>query len=103
MPLARPVCFCMVVVISLMASAGYAATPLQVDEAIKKGVAYLYSQEKNGTWENLDAPSTDPKIGGPASADGMQWGGNTGICTYALLASGEDPQDPRIDSAVKYL
>lgn len=77
-----------------------AATPEEVEQAIQKGVAFLYSRQRNGNWE--DVATRDP--GDKAhSVKGGQWGGLTSIATYALLAAGEKPLDPRIMQACEFL
>ena len=81
------------------------ATPAEVDQAIDKAKKFLYSKQKEGGhWENDDVR----KGTGHTSKDwhamqGDSFGGFTALCTYALLASGENPQDKRIDEAVKFL
>src|SRR5689334_12283395 len=75
-----------------------AATPAEVDAAVKKGIESLYAMQKNGTWETVDTPGELHD-----STEGGQWGGLTGLTTYALLAAGEKPTDPRIKSAVDFL
>ena len=81
-----------------------AASPQQVRDAIKRGVEFLYRQQQpNGKqWENEDkpAPITDANR---YTVNGGQWGGRTALCTYALLASGEDPRDPRLSKAIAWL
>ena len=69
-----------------------AATPVEVDSALKKGIDYLYSKQQNGNWEVPAGPVAD-----------SQWGGLTGIATFALLAAEQDPQDPRVSKAVDFL
>src|SRR5687767_14760810 len=72
-----------------------AATPQQVEDAIKKAKAYLRKQQKpNGSWDE-DKPAE-----GHA---GSQWGGWTAIATYALLAGGDSHQDEHIKKAVRWL
>ena len=76
-----------------------AATPQQVEEAIKKAQKYLRDQQKNGNWEEVPAP--DPMdING---THGGQWSGMTALATYALLASGENPQSDHMKAAIKFL
>jgi hypothetical protein len=77
-----------------------AATPDEVEAAIRKGVAFLYSRQRNGNWET--APARDPGGKGHETSGG-QWGGLTSIATYALLAAGEKPLDPRIMQACDFL
>jgi hypothetical protein len=80
-----------------------AATATQVDAAIKKAVAYLYSIEHTDNWEIAKAdPHGLASDGGYAEAS--HYGGYTAIATYALLAAGEDPKDnPKLDAAIKWL
>jgi hypothetical protein len=78
-----------------------AATPEQIQTAIDKGKAFLYSTQKNGNWEVVPAP--DPTATGGWMVENTQYTGLTAIATFALLASGEDPQDPRIRAAVDFL
>lgn len=90
---------------ALPAPAG-AAQPEEVDAAVKKAVAWLYKAQKpDGTWEEVPQPQPAEKGGGFVNADvkGGQWGGLTAIATYALLASGEKPQDPRLQKAIQFL
>jgi hypothetical protein len=69
----------------------------QVDEAIKKAVAYIYSQQKGDNWDE-PTPQSDPK------KHPDQWGGWTAIATYALLAAGEKPAaNPKLQAAVEWL
>jgi hypothetical protein len=80
-----------------------AATPAEVEAAIAKGKQFLYSlQRPEGRWE------PDPKRVGNNHHDhpkmqGSAWGGFTACATYALLASGENPQDPRMAKAIDFL
>jgi hypothetical protein len=77
-----------------------AATPQEVDEAIKKAISFIYSQQKGGNWEVV--PQPDPK-GNHVSIRTGQWGGLTAIATCALLSAGETPQDPRVKQGVDWL
>jgi len=73
-------------------------TPQQVQDAIAKAKDYLYSQEKDGNWENVPAPNPGAGVG----ENGGNWGGRTALATLALVVAGEKPNDPRIDQAVKF-
>ncbi len=78
-----------------------AATPEQIEEAIKKGVAFLYkTQNDKGHWEKTD---TKPANASGSGADEGQWGGRTALCTYALLAAGENPLNDKIVKATDFL
>ena len=79
-----------------------AVTPEQVDAAIKKGVEWLYRQQKDGNWEVVPARVPPPE-GKDHETQGRQWGGLTAIATYALLASGESAEDPRLAEPLKLL
>src|SRR5436309_2736311 len=66
---------------------GAQVTPKQVDDAVDKGVAHLLALQKpDGSWETTAKPKG--KVGGGFSED-AKWGGETAICTYALLAAGQ--------------
>ena len=84
------------------AAPGRAATPAQVDAAMKKAVDALYRAQKNGNWEVVPVRDTtsDPGFGG---VNGRQWGGLTAITTYALLSAGENEKDKRIAAAIDFL
>lgn len=76
-----------------------AATPQQIQDTIDRTKQYIYSQQQNGTWEKSPR---DPENRSNLSSGG-QWGGTTALAVYALLASGENPQDPRLKPAIEFL
>jgi len=66
-------------------------SPEAVDEAIEKGVEFLWSlQKEDGSWGTYTHQRTYPV-------------GPTAICVYALLESGVSPRDPRMAKALAYL
>ncbi|MGB7158179.1 MAG: DUF4159 domain-containing protein, partial [Tepidisphaeraceae bacterium] len=77
-----------------------AATPQEVDAAVQRAVKWLYAKQKEGTWET--APARDASLKGQ-EVKGGQWGGETALATYALLAAGESPQDERLAKAIDFL
>jgi hypothetical protein len=77
-----------------------AATPQQVDTALNKAKALLYSKMKDANWETVQKRNT---AGGRAETTAGQWGGPTAISVYALLAAGEDPNDPRLAPSIEWL
>jgi Domain of unknown function (DUF4159) len=83
-------------------TAALGATPEEIDAAIEKGVKFLYSTQdpKTGTWERV--PQRRDGLAGD-SVDGAQWGGRTALATYALLASGQSPGDPRLQKSIAFL
>jgi len=86
------------VLLCLMPFTARAATPAQVDTAMKKAVGCIYAQEANGNWETVATPTTDA-----GAVTGLQWTGMTAISTYALLCAGESETDPRLVSAINFL
>ena len=77
------------IAVSLLASTfASAATSQQIRDAIGKGKEYLYSIQKNGNWE------IEEKIHGQKT-------GQTAVVLYALLAGGENANDPRLAPAIK--
>lgn len=89
-PLRNPILFLLAMLIVLPSVPARAASPAQVDAAIKKAKAYLRSkQSKDGSWMPEEA--------------GTQFGGHTAIATNALLAGGDSPQDEHIKRAVAWL
>lgn len=91
---------CAVVGIFMSPNRARAATPAEIDQAIKKGVEFLYSvQSEEGNWDFILQPDAQGKY----PADVKQAGGPTALAVYALLTAGENPKDPRIVKAVNYL
>ena len=81
-----------------------AATSDEVDNAIKKGVEYLYSrQDKDGTWERSLQPELNKGKNPQLNFKGRQWGGLTSVAVYALLATGENPQDAKLKQSIEFL
>ena len=79
------------------------ATPTQISDVIAKGVKYLYSIEKSGNWEPAPSDPLNLNSNGGYS-EASHYGGYTAICTYALLAAGEDPKEkPQLQAAIKWL
>ncbi len=76
-----------------------AAPSDKIEEAIQKSQKYLREQQKNGNWEEVPAPDPKEVIG----SRGGQWGGTTALATYALLASGDNPQSQPMRAAVAFL
>ena len=92
----------LIVTLSWAGPLARAATFEEVDEAIAKGQAFLFSKMKSsGRWE------PDPRRHGDGNEwhlmQGGTWGGYTAVATYALLASGVRPQDERIQPAIEFL
>ena len=80
-----------------------AATPAEVEVAIAKGKAFLYGlQRPEGRWEP-DAQRKGVSHGDHPKMQGAAWGGFSAIAVYALLAAGENPQDPRLAKGIEFL
>ncbi len=86
----------------LLAAPARGATATDIDKAISKGVAYIYSQQKpSGHWE-----TSETRVGTYHNWGDMQgdsFGGFSSLCTYALLAAGESPQDKRVAASIQFL
>lgn len=86
----------------LLLSAGpvIGADSVAVSQALAKAKAYVYAQHKDGTWETSakqDSKSTDKLVG-------SQWGGQTALAVYALLASGDNPNaEPKLAQGIDFL
>ena len=79
------------------------ATPAEVEAAIAKGKAFLYSLQKTeGRWEP-DAQRKGVSHHDHPKMQGAAWGGFSAIAVYALLAAGENPQDPRLAKGIEFL
>jgi hypothetical protein len=78
-------------------------TPANIDAAIFRAKQYLYSkQHEGGRWEK-DATREGNSHTLFTRMQGDTYGGYTALSTYALLASGENPNEPRIKAAVEFL
>src|SRR5688500_17670250 len=80
---------CLPVLLSCASASG--ATAAEIQQAIEKGKAYLYAAQKNGNWELTD------------DLPGEQKTGQTAVVLYALLSTGENPNDPRLAGPIAYL
>ncbi len=86
-----------------LASAARAATPQQVDKAIKRGVEFLYARQNDkANWESTPGPDRDARKE-PSDPRNGQWGGYSALATYALLDAGEPWHDKRVRDAVEWL
>ena len=83
-----------------ISAAAKAATPERVDAVVAKGVANLYTKIANGNAEKTAAP--DP-AGNRALSSGGTWGGHTSMIVLALLVAGENPSEPKLAAAIKWL
>ena len=83
--------------------AARAASPADVEKALARGKEYIYSQYAiaHGNWEKSQKRLPDKK-NGQDTTDG-QWGGLTALAVFALLASGENPQEERIAKGIEFL
>ncbi|MEL7238730.1 MAG: hypothetical protein AAGK78_07695, partial [Planctomycetota bacterium] len=91
-----------------------APDPDEVEDAIRRGVMYLYRQRDPALqWEDVPLSGREPEVNGetgeqigpvqPHGSDGGQWGGPTSLVTYALLVAGEDYQNQDLTEAVAFL
>ena len=78
----------------------FGADSAQVDQALVKAKQYVYAQHKDGSWEK--EPKQDLKAQDKIVAS--QWGGQTALAVYALLASGENPNaQPKLADGIEFL
>jgi hypothetical protein len=78
----------------------FGADSAQVDQALVKAKQYVYSQHQDGSWEK--EPKQDLKAQDKIVAS--QWGGQTALAVYALLAGGENPNaEPRLAAGIDFL
>src|SRR5687768_13995028 len=99
MMLCRRIAIAAIAAVLTISSSAKAATPEQVDEAIKKAINYIYSQQQGGNWEIVPSRGKEDA----ASVEGFQWGGLSSLATCALLYARESPQDPRMKEAIDWL
>jgi hypothetical protein len=99
-----PIATTLLLCAALMPATTWAATPEQVDAALERAKVFLYRQQNSGLWEtHLDKPSQAEADQYPNGVSGGQWGGETALVVYALLASGESPMDSRLTKAIAFL
>ncbi len=78
-------------------------TAAEVDRAIDRGVTALLRMHKPAlNWEQVPLSQVDPKVG--HGIEGGQWGGQTALATYALLAAGTSPNEHKeLEQAINFL
>lgn len=92
------------VVLALVPSPARAATSQEISDSLEKAKAYLYSVQKNGTWEEtMTQPDDKAMLDEKQSVKGGQWTGQTALAVYALLAAGEKPQNAKLAPAIDFL
>src|SRR5690242_19495886 len=88
------------VLLSLVPSLLHAATAAEVEEALTRAKSFVYSKFADGSWEKAheqNLKSRDNTIG-------SQWGGQTALAAYALLAAGDNPNaQPKLADAITFL
>jgi hypothetical protein len=80
----------------------------EIEQALKRAKAYLYSIQANGHWDLPQrAPPARPNARGEfiltEIQNSSQWGGISALATYALLAAGDSPQDAKVAAAIDFL
>ncbi len=89
---------------ALIASWASAATSDQIDTALQKAKAYVYSRQRRGNWESHATPPTDEEVKkSGTSITAGQWGEQTALAVYALLAAGDSAQDDKLIPPIKFL
>src|SRR5579859_2258655 len=78
-------------------------TPQNIEKGIERAKIFLYGiQREGGRWEK-DPARVGEEHSQYVNMQGDTFGGYTALATYSLLASGENPNDPRIKSAIEFL
>lgn len=70
-----------------------------VEQAIKRGVAYLHAAQNGRNWETAPVPTAAPDD----SPEGAQWGITTATAAWALLVAGDRESSPRLQQAMQCL
>src|SRR5215203_6082469 len=84
----------------LTAPALHATTPAETEDALGRAKSFLYSKSADGSWEK--APEQNLKS--RDNTIGSQWGGQTALAAYALLAAGDNPNaQPKLAEAIAFL
>ncbi len=72
-----------------------AASPAEIDEAIRAGVKLLYESQQNDNWDRFGKNDPPPKD--------LQFTGRTALAVFALLSAGERQTNPQLAAAVEWL
>jgi hypothetical protein len=79
-------------------------SPERVQAAIEAARKFIYSQQKDGTWEKVPKRDTTVNDKDPGSKIvGSQWGGQTALAVLALLAAGDVPQSDQLVKPIDFL
>jgi hypothetical protein len=78
-------------------------TPANIDSAIFRAKQYVYGEQHDGGHWEKDAVREGTDHSQFRNMQGDTFGGYTALATYALLASGESPNEPRIKAGVEFL
>ena len=85
------------------ATASTAVPPEKIQQGIDRARQWIYRhQYPGGRWEK-DTVRHGSEHAEYLNMQGDTFGGYTALATYALLASGESPNEPRIKAAVEFL
>jgi hypothetical protein len=93
-------CTLLPVLFLLASSSLHAATPAETEDALGRAKAFVYSKFANGSWEKAPEQNLKSKDNTISS----QWGGQTALAAYALLAAGDNPNaQPKLADAIAFL
>jgi hypothetical protein len=88
------------VLLTLVPSLLHGATPAETETALGQAKSFLYSKFADGSWEKAPEQNLKSKD----NTIGSQWGGQTALAAYALLAAGDNPNaQPKLAEAVAFL
>src|SRR5437867_5118830 len=78
----------------------HAATSARIEESLGRGKKFVYSRFADGAWEKSPRQQLDTRD----RVVGSQWGGQTALAVYALLAAGDSPNaEPTLAQAIAFL
>jgi len=86
----------------------FGQTSAEIEAALQRAKKYVYSVQTKDQWDlPRPGPPAMPNAAGMINQldiqNSSQWGGMTALATYAMLASGDSPQDPKLAGAIEFL
>jgi hypothetical protein len=104
----RQSCLVCVALCAVFACPIFGQTSAESEQALQRAKKYIYSVQTKDQWDlPRPGPPAVPNAAGQINQldiqNSSQWGGMTALATYALLASGDSPQDPKLAGAIEFL
>jgi hypothetical protein len=104
----RQISLLCVALCAIVAGPVFAQSSAEIEQALQRAKKYIYSVQTKDQWDLArPGPPAMPNAAGMINQldiqNSSQWGGMTALATYALLASGDSPQDPKLAGAIEFL